>query len=72
MQILEVIQKKINKIKPFKNFAGLGESATKSILSKILAALEFIHSECLVHRAIRAENILIGDPGKFTRVYFLF
>uniref|UniRef100_A0A1I8B5N1 Protein kinase domain-containing protein n=1 Tax=Meloidogyne hapla TaxID=6305 RepID=A0A1I8B5N1_MELHA len=50
------------------NPGGLGESATKSILSKILAALEFIHSECLVHRAIRAENILIGDPGKFTRV----
>nr|CAD2203126.1 unnamed protein product [Meloidogyne enterolobii] len=50
------------------NPGGLGENATKAIISKILAALEFIHSKCLVHRAIKAENILIGDPGKFTRV----
>lgn len=50
------------------NPGGLGENATKAIIGKILAALEFIHSKCFVHRAIKAENVLIGDPGKFTRV----
>jgi len=67
MQILEVNKLEISII--FQKFKGLGENATKAIIGKILAALEFIHSKCFVHRAIKAENVLIGDPGKFTRVY---
>ncbi|KAF7632840.1 Protein kinase domain-containing protein [Meloidogyne graminicola] len=50
------------------NPGGLCENTAKAILSKVIAAIEFIHSESLVHRAIRAENIIVGDPGKFTKV----
>ena len=47
---------------------GLGETASKAIVTKLLAALEFMHLEGLVHRNIRAENVIVCDPGKFTRV----
>ena len=47
---------------------GLGENGAKAVLSKVFAAVEFMHSEGLVHRQIRAEHVLIYDPGKFNRV----
>lgn len=37
---------------------------------KILSAIEFMHSEGLVHRNIKAENILIFDNSNFLRVNF--
>ncbi|KAI1725672.1 protein kinase domain-containing protein [Ditylenchus destructor] len=47
---------------------GIGEAATKSIMVKALSAIEFMHGEGLVHRNIKAENILIFDPINYTRV----
>ncbi|VDN00988.1 unnamed protein product [Thelazia callipaeda] len=41
--------------------SGIGETATKTIMLKVLAAIEFMHSENLVHRNLKAENILIFD-----------
>ncbi len=35
---------------------------------KVLAAIEFMHSENLVHRNLKAENILIFDNKQFTKV----
>lgn len=35
---------------------------------KALSAIEFMHGEGLVHRNIKAENILIFDPINYTRV----
>ncbi len=49
-------------------FAGLGELATKAIMLKVLSAMEFMHSEGLVHRNLKAENVLIFDPFAYTRV----
>lgn len=46
---------------------GIGESATKSIMSQVLAAIEFMHSENLVHRNLKAENVLIFDAN-FSKV----
>lgn len=37
---------------------------------KVLSAIEFMHSEGLVHRNIKAENILIFDNVNFSRVNF--
>uniref|UniRef100_A0A915C774 Protein kinase domain-containing protein n=1 Tax=Parascaris univalens TaxID=6257 RepID=A0A915C774_PARUN len=46
---------------------GIGESATKSIMGQVLAAIEFMHSENLVHRNLKAENVLIFDTN-FSKV----
>lgn len=48
--------------------AGIVESITKEIMLKVLSAVEFMHSEGLVHRNIKAENILIFDNVHFSRV----
>uniref|UniRef100_A0A0N5ALP1 Protein kinase domain-containing protein n=1 Tax=Syphacia muris TaxID=451379 RepID=A0A0N5ALP1_9BILA len=48
--------------------AGIGEAATRSVMEKILSAVEFMHNKNLVHRNIRAENILIFDPKEFSKV----
>uniref|UniRef100_A0A914GXZ6 Protein kinase domain-containing protein n=1 Tax=Globodera rostochiensis TaxID=31243 RepID=A0A914GXZ6_GLORO len=47
---------------------GFSEQATKLIMLKVLAAVEFMHSEGLTHRNIRAESVLILDPNKLSRV----
>jgi serine/threonine-protein kinase SBK len=43
---------------------GLPEATAKNILHSVLAALEFMHGENLVHRNLKAENILIFDAEK--------
>ncbi|KAH7732202.1 Protein C01C4.3 a [Aphelenchoides avenae] len=47
---------------------GISETSTKAILLRVLAAIEFMHSENLVHRNLKAENILIFDPENYERV----
>ncbi|MFH4977641.1 hypothetical protein AB6A40_004350 [Gnathostoma spinigerum] len=47
---------------------GLGEQLTKTIMSKVLCAIEFMHSENLVHRNLKAENILIFDAKEYSKV----
>uniref|UniRef100_A0A0M3JSY2 Putative serine/threonine-protein kinase (inferred by orthology to a C. elegans protein) n=1 Tax=Anisakis simplex TaxID=6269 RepID=A0A0M3JSY2_ANISI len=47
---------------------GIGESATRSVMSQLLAAIEFMHSENLVHRNLKAENVLIFDSKDFSKV----
>uniref|UniRef100_A0A914Y892 Protein kinase domain-containing protein n=1 Tax=Panagrolaimus superbus TaxID=310955 RepID=A0A914Y892_9BILA len=47
---------------------GIGETAVKEILSKVLSAVEFMHNENLVHRNLKAENILIFDKTNYSRV----
>ncbi|KHN73020.1 Putative serine/threonine-protein kinase C01C4.3 [Toxocara canis] len=47
---------------------GLGESATRAVMSQLLAAIEFMHSENLVHRNLKAENVLIFDSKDFSKV----
>ncbi|KAE9555838.1 hypothetical protein FO519_000923 [Halicephalobus sp. NKZ332] len=46
---------------------GIGETATRLILCKVLSAIEFMHNENLVHRNLKAENILLFDK-EFTKV----
>lgn len=38
---------------------GLEEADLKIVLRQIVPALEFMHSKDLVHRDVRAENILL-------------
>jgi serine/threonine-protein kinase SBK len=40
----------------------------KEIFSKVLSAVEFMHNENLVHRNLKAENILIFDKTNYSRV----
>uniref|UniRef100_A0AC35G1I2 Protein kinase domain-containing protein n=1 Tax=Panagrolaimus sp. PS1159 TaxID=55785 RepID=A0AC35G1I2_9BILA len=47
---------------------GIGEIAVKEIFSKVLSAVEFMHNENLVHRNLKAENILIFDKTNYSRV----
>uniref|UniRef100_A0A914EMG5 Protein kinase domain-containing protein n=1 Tax=Acrobeloides nanus TaxID=290746 RepID=A0A914EMG5_9BILA len=47
---------------------GLTEDVTRVIFTKVLSAMEFMHSENLVHRNLKAENILIFDIERYTRV----
>ena len=49
------------------NGAGLEEQDTKIIIEQISSALEFLHDKQLVHRDVRAENILIFNLD-FTKV----
>ncbi|CAJ0581869.1 unnamed protein product, partial [Mesorhabditis spiculigera] len=47
---------------------GIGEVATRSVMSGVLAAIEYMHLEGLVHRNLKAENILIFDNKNYTKV----
>lgn len=47
---------------------GIGEPRTKGILLAVLRAVEYMHNENLVHRNLKAENILIFDQHNFDRV----
>ncbi|CAD5221448.1 unnamed protein product [Bursaphelenchus xylophilus] len=47
---------------------GIGEEKTKVIMISVLNAVEYMHSEGLVHRNIKAENILIFDDSDFSQV----
>jgi len=47
---------------------GLGENGTRDVMMGLLAALEFMHNEQLVHRNLKAENVLVFDPKQLSRV----
>ncbi|GMR62946.1 hypothetical protein PMAYCL1PPCAC_33141 [Pristionchus mayeri] len=47
---------------------GLGEDNTKKVMLSVLSAVEFMHNENLVHRNLKAENILIFDPKDLSKV----
>lgn len=49
------------------HYGGIDERDLKVILRQIIPALEFMHSKELVHRDVRAENILIFNKD-FTKV----
>lgn len=48
---------------------GLDEHDLKVLLKQVVPALEFMHSKDLVHRDVRAENILLFKAD-FTKVLF--
>ncbi|XP_076373131.1 serine/threonine-protein kinase meng-po-like [Tachypleus tridentatus] len=50
-----------------KNQNGLEENDVKLVVKQITSALEFMHSKDLVHRDVRAENILVFQSN-FTKV----
>ncbi|KAI6176657.1 putative serine/threonine-protein kinase C01C4.3 [Aphelenchoides bicaudatus] len=47
---------------------GISESATKNILLSVVSAVDFMHGENLVHRNLKAENILIFSLEDLTKV----
>lgn len=49
---------------------GLDEQDLKDILRQIVPALEFMHSKDLVHRDVRAENVLVFK-NDFSKVSLL-
>lgn len=46
---------------------GLPDAISQNIISQVVSALEFMHNEGLVHRNLRAENVLVFSPA-FTKV----
>jgi serine/threonine protein kinase len=50
------------------NVLGIGEASTKSILLSVVAAVDFMHTEKLVHRNLKAENVLIFSTEDLTKV----
>uniref|UniRef100_A0A8R1HJZ2 Protein kinase domain-containing protein n=1 Tax=Caenorhabditis japonica TaxID=281687 RepID=A0A8R1HJZ2_CAEJA len=50
------------------NQAGIGEANTKKVFAAVLSAIEFMHDENLVHRNLKAENILIFDAHDYGKV----
>jgi serine/threonine protein kinase len=55
-------------IKLYVAMLGISESSTKSILLSVAAAVEFMHGEGLVHRNLKAENILIFSLDDLSKV----
>ncbi|EYB99618.1 hypothetical protein Y032_0121g961 [Ancylostoma ceylanicum] len=49
------------------NQQGLGEANTKKVFGAVLSAIEFMHNENLVHRNLKAENILLFDSNDFSK-----
>ena len=49
-------------------YVGLQEEQVKRVLRAIITGLEFMHGEGLVHRNLRAKNVLIFDRQSFERV----
>ncbi|VDM53653.1 unnamed protein product [Angiostrongylus costaricensis] len=49
------------------NQQGIGEANTKMVFSAVLSAVEFMHNENLVHRNLKAENILLFDSNDFSK-----
>ncbi|KAJ1363905.1 hypothetical protein KIN20_023868 [Parelaphostrongylus tenuis] len=49
------------------NQQGIGETNTKMVFSAVLSAVEFMHNENLVHRNLKAENILLFDSNDFSK-----
>ncbi|PAV59776.1 hypothetical protein WR25_26470 [Diploscapter pachys] len=50
------------------NQTGIGEVKTKQVFTAVMSAIEFMHDENLVHRNLKAENILIFDSNDFSKV----
>ncbi|KJH44629.1 hypothetical protein DICVIV_09350 [Dictyocaulus viviparus] len=51
------------------NQQGIGEKHTKMVFSAVLSAIEFMHNENLVHRNLKAENILLFDSNDFSKTF---
>ncbi|KAK6766658.1 hypothetical protein RB195_026129 [Necator americanus] len=49
------------------NQQGIGEANTKKVFGAVLSAIEFMHNENLVHRNLKAENILLFDSNDFSK-----
>ncbi|CAJ0609390.1 unnamed protein product [Cylicocyclus nassatus] len=49
------------------NQQGIGEANTKKVFAAVLSAIEFMHDENLVHRNLKAENILLFDSHDLSR-----
>ncbi|GMT35845.1 hypothetical protein PFISCL1PPCAC_27142, partial [Pristionchus fissidentatus] len=47
---------------------GLSEDNTKKVMLSVLSAVEFMHNENLVHRNLKAENVLIFDQKDYSKV----
>lgn len=47
---------------------GIGEAATKSILLSVVSAVDFMHTEKLVHRNLKAENVLIFSMEDLSKI----
>ncbi|ETN72348.1 hypothetical protein NECAME_18906, partial [Necator americanus] len=45
----------------------IGEANTKKVFGAVLSAIEFMHNENLVHRNLKAENILLFDSNDFSK-----
>ncbi|VDL62874.1 unnamed protein product, partial [Nippostrongylus brasiliensis] len=50
------------------NQQGIGEANTKKVFGAVLSAIEFMHNENLVHRNLKAENILLFDSSDYNKV----
>ncbi|CAB3399296.1 unnamed protein product [Caenorhabditis bovis] len=50
------------------NQTGIGEANTRKVLTAVMSAIEFMHDENLVHRNLKAENILIFEANDFSKV----
>ncbi|PIO64550.1 hypothetical protein TELCIR_13818 [Teladorsagia circumcincta] len=49
------------------NQQGIGEVNTKKVFGAVLSAIEFMHNENLVHRNLKAENILLFDNNDYSK-----
>lgn len=46
-----------------KSNTGLPEKAVAGVAKQLLSAMEFLHSQCIVHRDVKCENLLLNQEG---------
>jgi len=46
-----------------KNNTGLPEKAVAGVARQLLSAMEFLHCQCIVHRDVKCENLLLNQEG---------
>jgi calcium-dependent protein kinase len=52
--------------------SAMSESEASLIINKLMKALNYCHSNDIMHRDIKPQNIVIGDDGEFKLVDFGF